>query len=53
MGLNGCNSCISWITAGGEVQVPCLIPLFLNEGVRPESLFLFVPISVKYSAKGR
>ena len=37
IGLNKCNSFNS-IAAGGEVQIPCLIPLYLNEGVRPESL---------------
>ena len=26
---------ISWITAGGDVQIPYLVPLFLNEVVEP------------------
>ena len=37
IGFNDCNSCISWITADGEVQMPYLITLFLNEVVEPES----------------
>ena len=33
MVMNDCNLCNSHIAAGGRVQISCLLPLFLMEGV--------------------
>ena len=41
MVMNDCNLCNSHIAAGGRVQISCLLPLFLTEGVEPASFFLF------------
>ena len=41
MVMNDCDLCNSRFAAGGRVQIPCLLPLFLTEGVEPASFFLF------------
>jgi len=41
MVMNDCNLRNSHIAAGGRVQISCLLPLFLTEGVEPASFFLF------------